>query len=68
MFIEVSNLVGKIEHQALNHGLQFGILPTRFNFIDVQTEFENLYRQVRLRLQNTKRLLFKTKLINLYNK
>ena len=31
-----------IEHQALNHGLQFGILPTRFNFIDVQTEFENL--------------------------
>ena len=44
------------------------ILPTRFNFIDVQTEFENLYRQVRPRLQNTKRLLFKTKLINLYNK
>ena len=56
------------EHQALNHGLQFGILPTKFNFIDVQTEFENLYWQVRPRLQNTKRLLFKTKLINLYNK
>ena len=34
----------------------------------MQTEFENLYPQVRPRLQNTKRLWFKTKLINLYNK
>ena len=43
----------------------------------MQTEFENLYRQVRpskyfissyLYLQNTQRLLFKTKLINLYSK
>ena len=57
-----------IEHQALNHGLQFEILPTKFNFIDAQAEFENLYRHVRPRLQNAKRLLFKTKLINLYNK
>ena len=56
------------EYKALNHGLQFGILPLKFNFIDVQTEFENLYRQVRPHLQNTKRILFKTKLINLYNK
>ena len=57
-----------IEHQTLNHGLQFGTLPTKFNFINVQTEFENLYRQVRPRLQNTRRLLSKTKLINLHNK
>ena len=34
----------------------------------MQTEFESLYRQVRPHLQNTKRMLFKTKLINLYNK
>ena len=44
-----------------NHVLQFGILPTKFNFIGVQTEFENLHRPVRPRLQNTKRLWFKTK-------
>ena len=56
------------EYKALNHGLQFGILPLKFNFIDVQTEFENLYWQVRPHLQNTKRILFKTKLINLHNK
>ena len=34
----------------------------------MQTEFENLYRQERPHLQNTKRVLFKTKLTNLYNK
>ena len=34
----------------------------------MQTEFENLYRQVKPHLQNTKRILYKTKLINLYNK
>ena len=34
----------------------------------MQTEFENLYRQVRPHLQNTKRILFKTKLINSHNK
>ena len=58
----------KTVYKALNHGLQFGILPLKFNFIDVQAEFENLYRQVRSHLQNTKRILFKTKLINLYSK
>ena len=57
-----------IEHQVLNHGLQFGILPMKFNFINVETEFENLYRQVRSSHQNTKRLLFKTEFNNLYNK
>ena len=56
------------EYKALNHGLQFGILPLKFNFIDMQIEFENLYKQVRPHLQNTKRILFKTKLINLHNK
>ena len=68
MVVNLSHKKLPIEHQALNHGLQFGILPTNLSFIDVQTEIENLYRQVRPRLQNTKRLLFKTKLINLYSK
>ena len=55
------------EYKVLYHGLQLGILPLKFTFIDVQTEFEHLYRQVRPHLQNTKRILFQTKLINLYN-
>ena len=67
--VNLSNrALAKTEYKALNHGLQFGILPLKFNFIDVETEFESLYRQVRPHLQNTKRILFKTKLINLYNK
>ena len=60
--------LSETEYRALNHGLQFGILPTKFNFNEVQAEFENLYRQVRPHLQHTKRVLFKTKLMNLYNK
>ena len=56
------------KYKAQNHGLQFGILPRKCNFNDMQTEFENLCWQLGPHLQNTKRILFKTKLINLYNK
>ena len=67
--VNLSNrALAKTEYKALNHGLRFGILPLKFNFIDVQTEFKNIYRQARPHLQNTKRILFKTELINLYNK
>ena len=58
-FPYIENLT-PIEHQALNKSLQFWILSTKFDFINVQTKLENTYRQVRPRLQNTKRLLFKT--------
>ena len=69
MVVNLSNrALTETNYKALNHGLQFDILPLKFNFIDVQTEFENLYRQVRPHQQNTKRILSKTKLIKLYSK
>ena len=43
-----------VEYAALNRGLSFGILPSKFNFINVQAEFENFYHQVRPGLNNMK--------------
>ena len=69
MVVNLSNRAPtETEYKEINHGLQFGVLPLKFNFIDVQTECENLYTQVRPHLQNTKGILLKTKLIKLYNK
>ena len=56
------------EYKLLNRGLKFGIFPSKFNYIGIQTEFEDLYQQVRPSLNNDERIEFKSKLMTLYHK
>ena len=52
------------ELKVLNRGLKFGIFPKKINWLNVQTEFENLYQQIRFKLNNKDRIDTKLKLIN----
>ena len=63
-----SRSLTEIEYKCLNYGLKFGVFPSFFNHIKVQTEFEDLYQQVRPHLDNNERIEFKSRLINLYSK
>ena len=55
MVVKLSNhVLTETEYKALNPSLQFGIIQLKFTFTDMQTVFENLYRQVRPHLQSTK--------------
>ena len=63
-----SRSLTEIEYKCLIYGLKFGVLPPFFNRIKVQTEFEDLYQQVRPHLDSNERIEFKSRLINLSSK
>jgi len=52
----------------LSKGLKYGILPRKLNITNIQTEFEDLYQQIRPAIDNKTRIELKSKLMRLYNK
>ena len=56
------------ELKVLSKGLDYCIFPQSVNIIHVQTEFENLYQELRPALSQKKRKEFKRILLNLCNK
>ena len=61
--------LSETETNLLNKGLKFGTFPDKLNTINIQTEFEDFYQQVRPSLiKNNDRLEFKAKLMHLYSK
>ena len=61
--------LSETETNLLNKGLKFGTFPDKLDKINIETEFEDFYQQVRPSLiQNNDRLEFKAKLMHLYSK
>ena len=56
-----------VETKALNKGLDFGILPFRFDFLQIQASFERLYHETRPYLSFVDRLEFKSLIFHLYD-
>ena len=61
--------LSETETNLLNKGLKFGTFPDKLNTINIQTEFEDFYLQVRPNLiKNNDRLESKAKFMHLYSK
>ena len=56
------------EFSILNKGLKYGILPTHFGILSIQTTFEKLYHDTRSFLNWKDRLELKRILMNFYSK
>ena len=68
----VTNLSKRVltatEISALNNGLQFGILPSKFDFLQTQASFERLYQESRPYLNYCDRIELKQIIMNMYSK
>ena len=68
----VTNLSKRVltatEISALNNGLQFGILPSKFDFLQAQASFERLYQESRPYLNCCDRIELKQIIMNMYSK
>ena len=63
-----SKILGDCEIDLLNIGLDFGILPGKFNFLQVRANLEKFYQECRPFLQQQHRIELKRLLINQYSK
>ena len=60
--------LNSVERSALNHGLQYSILPPYFDFLQTQTSFEKLYQESRPYLNHQDKIELKRILFSLYSK
>ena len=60
--------LNSVEWSALNHGLQYSILPPYFDFLQTQTSFEKLYQESRPYLNHQDKIELKRIFFNLYSK
>ena len=56
------------ETNLLNQGLNYSFFPEKLNVSQVRTEFEYIYKQIRYYLNNSNRIVFKQKLMGLYER
>ena len=56
------------ETNLLNQGLNYSFFPEKLNISQVRTEFEYIYKQIRYYLNNSTRIVFKQKLMGLYER
>ena len=63
-----SRILSDSEKCALNKGLNYSILSPHLDLLNLQTEFENLYQEIRPILQQPQRTELKRMLLNFYSK
>ena len=56
------------ETNLLNQGLNYSFFTEKLNISQVRTEFEYIYKQIRYYLNNSNRIVFKQKLMGLYER